>query len=64
MGSLTPERLASHLSPDRLQNYVTAAGNDLDRALVLYQWNSRAAATFFESLGHGEVLLRTAMHDS
>lgn len=60
---MTRERLASHLSVDPLRNYVTAADSDLDAALILYQWNCRAAAVFFESLGHGEVLLRTAMHD-
>lgn len=50
------------LGPERLAPYRRACQGDLDRALLLYRWNSAVSAAFWEVLGHGEVVLRNAMH--
>jgi hypothetical protein len=52
-----------HLSPARLGTYVQACGGDVAAAITLYRWNASTAAAFWEVLGHGEVILRNAMHD-
>ncbi|WP_274919470.1 hypothetical protein [Streptomyces sp. WZ-12] len=49
------------ISSDRFAPYLAACGGDATAALVLYRWNSAAAAAFFESLGHLEIMLRNAM---
>lgn len=46
------------LSSGRLAIYTAATGGDLDRALELYDWNSRATAACLQDIGHLEVLLR------
>lgn len=48
------------LTADRFGKYLRAAGGDRDRALLLYDWNTRLAAAFFRDLGHLEVGLRNA----
>ena len=53
-----------HLSEPRLRPYLEACGEDLPRAVGLYRWNARVAAAFWEVLGHGEVVLRNAIHDA
>jgi hypothetical protein len=62
-----PNRLAQlierRISIERLRPYRVAVGGDLEQALALYEWNSSVAASFFEVLGHFEVLLRNALHE-
>jgi Abi-like protein. len=54
--------LEQRLSAERLAPYRTMTG-DLGRAINLYRWNAEAAAAFWATLGHIEILLRNAMHD-
>lgn len=53
-----------HLSEPRLLPYLAACDRDLLRAVKLYRWNARVGAAFWEVLGHGEVVLRNAIHDA
>jgi len=46
------------LSSGRLGIYLTAAGNDLSRALRLYEWNAHVTTACLQDLGHLEVLIR------
>lgn len=46
------------LSSGRLEIYLSATRNDLDRALALYDWNSRVTAACLQDIGHLEVLIR------
>ena len=46
------------LSSGRLGIYLNAAGNDLGRALRLYEWNAQVTAACLHDLGHLEVLIR------
>lgn len=62
-GSPLTELLERRLSRERLTPYRRAVGGDLERAVALYVWNAEVAASFFEVLGHLEVLLRNALHD-
>lgn len=55
--------IQQYLSQARLGTYVGACGGDLGAALGLYRWNASVSAAFWEVLGHGEVILRNAMHD-
>lgn len=48
------------LSRPRFAVYLTAAGNDRDRALELYEWNAELSAAFVHDLAHVEVGLRNA----
>lgn len=59
----TPTIVQRHLSPARVGTYAQACGGDLTAAVALYRWNASTAAAFWEVLGHGEVILRNAMHD-
>lgn len=51
------------LSSGRLGPYLNAAG-DLERALLLYDWNARLAGAFWEVIEGLEVIVRNAMHDA
>lgn len=46
------------LSSGRLGIYLSATRNDLNRALALYDWNSRVTAACLQGIGHLEVLIR------
>lgn len=62
-GPATPAMVQQRPSPARIGTYERACGGDLAAAVALYRWNASAAAAFWEVLGHGEVILRNAMHD-
>ncbi|GAA3760811.1 Abi family protein [Streptomyces tremellae] len=49
------------ISSPRFAPYLADCSGDTTAALALYQWNSEAAAAFFEQLGHLEIMLRNAM---
>lgn len=53
-----------HLSPSRLGTFLRASQGDLDRAVDLYRWNAAVSGALWEALGHGEVVLRNAIHDA
>lgn len=48
------------LSTPRHAVYLTAADNDADQALALYEWNSQLSAALHRDLAHLEVGLRNA----
>jgi hypothetical protein len=62
-GPPAPSVVQRCLSPARLGTYVGACAGDVEAALRLYRWNASVSAAFWEVLGHGEVILRNAMHD-
>ena len=49
------------LSPERFAEYLAAAGEDVELASRLYEWNASASAALFEIIHHFEVLLRNAI---
>jgi len=55
--------LQHRLSTERLKPYFYAAGQDLERAAQLYQWNSEVASALGVLTGHLEVIVRNALHD-
>ncbi|MBS2993450.1 hypothetical protein AC1659_29555, partial [Rhodococcus erythropolis] len=57
------QSLNTLLTPERLAPYKAAAGDDIEGALDLYEWNSRISAAVFEDLGYLEVALRNACHN-
>ncbi|WP_133205762.1 hypothetical protein [Arthrobacter terricola] len=48
------------LSAGRFGTYLRAAGGSRQRALELYEWNSKLSAAFLRDLSHLEVGLRNA----
>lgn len=54
--------LRERLSAARLSTYLRECAGDLPRALVLYRWNAKVSAAVWEVMGHGEVVLRNAIH--
>jgi hypothetical protein len=58
---VTNDAVRDALSDARLAPYLAEVGDDLARAIDLYEWNSRMAAECFVAIGHLEVLLRNAM---
>lgn len=62
LNSATLNALEASLSPERMATYLTAAGNDREKALHLYTWNTAASAAFYGPLQGLEVALRNAMH--
>lgn len=48
------------LSRGRLGIYLAATGNDVHRALRLYEWNAQVTAACLHDLGHLEVLIRNS----
>jgi hypothetical protein len=62
-GPAPPAAVQQHLSRPRLGTYLHACPGDLEAALRLYRWNAAVSAALWEVLGHGEVILRNAMHN-
>ena len=54
--------LAEVLTRERLGKYLKAASGDLDRALALYERNSRLAEAFYTPLQTLEICLRNRIH--
>ncbi|MGJ3264523.1 MAG: hypothetical protein ACFE0R_14940 [Salinarimonas sp.] len=52
--------LQRFLSSDRLSTYITAANQDLRRALALYLWNARLGEAFHTPIQAVEVACATA----
>lgn len=59
--SLSWGRFENHIGSSRLHLYVQHCGGDHVRAVELYRWNARLAASFWLDLGHLEVALRNAL---
>ncbi|HET8684200.1 MAG TPA: hypothetical protein VFM54_20350 [Micromonosporaceae bacterium] len=63
---MTPAELAMierRLSAERLSAYRTAVGDDLERAIYLYEWNRDLTSALGATLGDIEVVVRNAMHE-
>ena len=50
--------LVRHISDDRFSTYLEPVGFDIDRAVALYAWNMRIAASFYPLLSAVEICLR------
>ena len=58
MRDSTRIRLLNNLPEPRFRTYLEEAGDNIDRALALYQWNIEAAAAVLSTLSIVEVALR------
>ena len=54
----------ARFSSERLAPYLAVTGSDPERAVALYAWNADLSAALATTIGHVEVLLRNAMHES
>ena len=59
-----PVAVAGLITRDRLGSYLTATGSDLQRALALYDWNTRASAAVLATSAMVEVIVRNALDAS
>lgn len=55
--------ISSIVSPGRFQPYLDAAGQDVELAVELYEWNIVLSAAFWEVIALLEVAVRNAMND-
>lgn len=53
--------IGNMLTKDRLSSYLRATSGDLEHALLLYEWNTRAAGAVIQTVALTEVLLRNSM---
>lgn len=60
VGAWTLDTAVKWLSRPRLQRYLDPAGQDLDLAMRLYQWNTATSAAAMVELAHLEVAMRNA----
>lgn len=51
------------LSSPRLQTYLDASGNNLQRALRLYEWNINLGQTLMKDIAFFEVALRNLINE-
>ena len=56
-----PETIRDLLTPDRLRSYLASCGQDLNRALALYEWNLTASAAVMQTTAMVEVIVRNAL---
>ena len=56
------EELKASLSPERMDTYFKAAGENREKAVLLYTWNTAVSGAFYGPLQGLEVALRNAMH--
>lgn len=56
--------LETMLGAARFKTYYTAAGNDTEKAVALYRWNTRLAGALHSQLSYFEVLTRNAMNNA
>lgn len=55
-----PETIRDLLTADRLTSYLDSCGQDLDRALALYEWNLAASVAVLQTTAMVEVIVRNA----
>jgi hypothetical protein len=55
--------IAKGLSIERLGKYLVGAGSDLDKALALYERNTRLSESFYTPLQSMEICFRNRLHD-
>ncbi len=56
-----PETIRDLLTADRLRSYLDSCGQDLERALVLYEWNLTASSAVLQTTAMVEVIVRNAL---
>ncbi len=56
------DALETSLSPERMETYAKRSGNDREKAVRLYTWNTAISAAFYGPLQGLEVALRNALH--
>ncbi len=64
LSSVNHQVVADRLTRERLDSYLLATGGNVENAIDLYDWNTRAGAALHEDLGRLEVLFRNAMDDA
>jgi hypothetical protein len=61
MATINYELIATRLTTYRLRSYLGECGQDLQRAIELYDWNIAISGAFYEDLGRLEVVFRNAI---
>ncbi len=61
MSTADVEVLAVRLTAARLGSYLTAANDDLARAIDLYDWNTSVSGALYEDLGRLEIVFRNTV---
>jgi hypothetical protein len=56
------ESLEKTLSRERLDKYLANTNQDLDRALKLYEWNTKLSEAFYTPLQCLEICFRNSLH--
>lgn len=56
-----PDVVELLISTGRFRSYLSAAGDDRERAVALYRWNVAVSAACFEAFHYVEVVVRNAM---
>ena len=56
-----PDVVESLVSTGRFRAYLSAAGDDRERAVALYRWNVAVSAACFEAFHYVEVVVRNSM---
>lgn len=56
------KELETSLSPERMDTYRRVTRGDIERAALLYTWNTAVSGAFYGPLQGLEVALRNAMH--
>lgn len=58
------DELDAMLGAARFEKYFAVAGEDVEKAVQLYRWNTRLAGAFHSQLSYFEVLTRNAMNSA
>jgi len=57
----TAQTICNLLTMARLDSYLASSGNDIGRALALYEWNLTASAAVMQTTAIAEVVVRNAL---
>jgi len=49
------------ITPERLSSYLVVTGNNVTKALALYEWNTHADAALMQTIALVEVIVRNAL---
>lgn len=60
----TKEELDAMLGAARFEKYFVVAGENVEKAVQLYRWNTRLAGAFHSQLSYFEILTRNSMNSA
>ncbi len=59
---MNQNKVHRHISEDRFDKYLQRCGNNFDKALILYEANTRLSQELYTVLNHYEIALRNNIH--